>query len=122
VQDPELYLNQLGLTVPCVVSPERPAILDPQHRTLVGYETYFFSDAAAKARFDVAPEKYCGPLTDPVSLRHFKPNSDSPRLIHNDRLYIFATDSTRDVFARMPGMYQFPEHKMLPADSSADSP
>lgn len=101
------------------MSPERNAILDSAHRTFIGYESYFFSDLDAKARFDQSPEKYSGPLTDPVSLRHFNPKPESPRLIHNDRLYIFATDSTHDVFAVMPGMYQYPEHKMLPVDSTA---
>lgn len=119
MQDPELYIQQLGLNVPCVIAPERNAILDSAHRTLIGYETYFFSGLDAKSRFDESPETFCGPLTDPVSLRHFNPREESPRLIHNDRLYIFATDSTKEVFAMMPGMYQYPEHKMLPADSAA---
>ena len=122
MQDPELYLQQLGLNIPCVISPDRDAVLDPAHRTLIGYETYFFSDSAAKSRFDESPEEYCGPLTDPVSLRHFNPTPDSPRLVHNTRLYIFATDSSRGAFAMMPGVYQYPEHKMLPIDSAAESP
>lgn len=122
MQDPELYLQQLGLSVPCVISPERHAVLDTLHRTMIGYETYFFADLEAKAVFEHSPEKYCGPLTDPVSLRHFNPRPDSPRLFHHDRLYIFATDSTREFFAMMPGMYQYPEHKMLPSDSVASSP
>ncbi len=120
MQDPELYLQQLGLNIPCVISPERNAVLDPAHRTLIGYETYFFSDSAAKSRFDASPEDYSGPLTDPVSLRHFNPKPDSPRLIHNDRLYVFATDSTREAFAMMPGRYLYPEHRMLPVDSTAE--
>lgn len=119
MQDPELYIQQLGLTVPCVITPDRNAILDSAHRTLIGYESYFFSDLDAKSQFDKAPERFCGPLTDPVSLRHFNPKSESPRLVHNERLYLFATDSTKEVFAMMPGMYQYPEHKMLPADSAA---
>jgi YHS domain-containing protein len=121
VQDPKLYIQQLELTVPCVIAPERNAVLDSAHRTLIGYESYFFSDLDAKARFDREPEKFCGPLTDPVTLRHFNPNSESPRLIHNERLYIFATDSSRTAFVMMPGMYQFPEHKMLPADTIPES-
>jgi hypothetical protein len=74
-----------------------------------------------KSHFDRSPERYCGPLTDPVSLRHFNPKPESPRLVHNDRLYIFATDSTRYAFATMPGMFQYPEHKMLPADGTAET-
>jgi YHS domain-containing protein len=104
------------------MSSDRNAILDSAHRTLIGYETYFFADLDAKTRFDGSPEDYCGPLTDPVSLRHFNPKPGSPRLVHNDRLYVFATDSTRDAFTMMPGMYQYPEHKMLPVDSSTASP
>ena len=104
------------------MSPERNAVIDSAHRTLIGFETYFFADLDAKARFDQSPEAYCGPLTDPVSLRHFNPKPESPRLIHNDRLYDFAADSTKEVFAMMPGMYQYPEHKMLPVDSSASTP
>lgn len=110
------------MKVPCIISPEHDAVLDPGHRTLIGYETYFFSDDAAKGQFDAAPEKFCGPLTDPVSLRHFNPNPNSPRLIHNDRLYIFASDSTREMFTIVPGMYQYPEHKMLPVDSAQLEP
>lgn len=122
MQDPELYIQQLGLNVPCLISPERNAILDSAHRTFIGYESYFFSDLEAKSKFESSPEKFCGPLTDPVSLRHFNPKPESPRIVHNNRLYVFATDSTKEVFAMMPGMYQYPEHKMLPVDSSAAPP
>lgn len=122
MQDPELYIQQLGLNISCAMSSERNAVLDSVHRTSIGYETYFFADLDAKARFDQSPEEFCGPLTDPVSLRHFNPKPNSPRLIHDERLYIFATDSTKDVFAMMPGMYQYPEHKMLPEDSTAAKP
>ena len=122
MQDPELYIQQLGLSVPCAVSPDRDAILDSAHRTLIGYETYFFADLQAKSQFDQSPEKFSGPLTDPVSLRHFNPKSESPRLIHNERLYIFATDSTQEVFAMTPEMYEYPQLKMLPKDSTSASP
>ncbi len=72
MQDPELYIQQLGLTVPCMMSPGKNAILDSTHRTLIGYETYFFADFGAKSRFHQWPEEYCGPFDRPGLIAAFQ--------------------------------------------------
>jgi YHS domain-containing protein len=67
VQDPEIYLNELGLAFPCIVEPKRPARLDAAHRVLVNHEVYFFSSDETKERFLENPRKWCGLVTDPVT-------------------------------------------------------
>ena len=74
VQGPEFYLNQLGVTVKCVVDPSRDAILDEAHRVFVNWETYYMCDDAAVKTFTAAPWKYAGTVTDPVSRERFRPD------------------------------------------------
>lgn len=124
MQDPETFLNQLGVQVNCCVNPSRPAVLDSLHRVFVGYESFFFSDAAAREKFLSNIPRYCGRLTDPVTRERFVPTVQTPTARHNGRLYMFASEASHSLFAAMPEMYHLPNHKMLPkalenADSSA---
>ena len=89
-------------------------MVDNMHRTSIGYETFFLSDEDAKRRFDGNVTKYCGILTDPVTKHRFRPHRESPRTLHGDRRYFFASDSTREIFAMMPEMYADPAYMMLP--------
>lgn len=118
MQDPEVFLNDLGLTIPCVVDPSRTAVIDAALRTSIGFETFFFSDSAAMREFSTEISRYCGTLTDPVSLVRFHPDSDAPRSTLRERLYLFSSDSTKQVFDMMPDNYAWPQHHMIPDDST----
>ncbi len=121
MQDPELYLTKIGITLPGFFVADIPAELNPDHRSIVNFESYFFSDREAKARFDQNMIAYCGPLTDPVTLQRFRPHANSPRMVYNDRLYLFSSDSAKTVFATMPDMYWLPNLAMLPRADSTEA-
>lgn len=112
MQGPERYLNELGATIPCVVDPSRPAVLDSAHRAFVNYETYFFCDDAAMKAFVAEPYRYTGKVTDPVSRERFVPAATSPVRSFGSRLFYFSSGQTASAFdadqARygnlMPGM------------------
>lgn len=108
VQGPEIWLNQLGIEVPCVVDPARMATLDEAHRVFVNYETYYLADAAALASFGQAPWQYCGLLTDPVSGERFQPTAESPRHDHGNRQFYFASKGNFDTFVGDPAAYATP--------------
>ncbi|MCB1151462.1 hypothetical protein KDK88_07915 [bacterium] len=108
VQGPEIWLNQLGVSVPCVVKTDRPAMLDEAHRVFINYETYYLADAEALATFRAAPWRFTGKVTDPVSNVRFEPDGDSPRRTHKGRLFYFATAEHAETFAREPGAYATP--------------
>jgi hypothetical protein len=118
VQNPEVFLNQLGLNLACAMDPSRPAVLDSAHRAFIGFESYFFADRAAMEEFSADPLRYCGVLTDPVTLKRFRPRPESPTSIYHDRTYVFLSDSTRQIFDMMSDMYAHPNFKMLPKDST----
>jgi YHS domain-containing protein len=118
VQDPEIFLNDLGLSLSCAVESSRPAIIDASHRYAIGFETFFFSDSAAMQEFASDISRYCGTLTDPVSLERFRPSADSPRSTLRERIYLFASDSTKQIFDMMPDNYAWPQHHMIPLDSA----
>lgn len=112
MQDPEIFLTELGITLACYMDSTQSAVLDTEHRSSLNYETYFFASTTDKARFDQDPVRYCGWLTDPVTRTQFHPNTESPREMFRDRLFLFTSDSTRSVFAAMPETYGYPQHDM----------
>ena len=114
MQDPETYLKTIGVAVKCIVDTEQDAILDAEHRTCIGFETYFFSSELAKRAFDSDILRYCGILTDPVTKARFRPTADSPRTEYGQRLFLFASDSCKATFELMPDMYSYPNYSMLP--------
>ncbi len=118
MQDPEIFLNELGLKIPCAIDPARNAVIDAAHRYSIGFETFFFSDSAALQKFDADISQYCETLTDPVSLARFHPETDAPRSTLHERLYLFASDSTKQVFDMMPDNYAWPQYHMIPVDST----
>jgi YHS domain-containing protein len=121
VQDPTLYLNQLGVTANSLFDESLPAVIDSTHCILLNYETFLFADDDEKSRFKLDPTERCGALTDPVTLQRFLPIASSPHLDHNKRTYYFWSDSTRSQFAMMPDMYAAPHHKMRPKPGSDTS-
>ncbi len=78
MQGPEIWLKQLGISVACVVDPNQPAILDVACRVFVNYEAYYLSSAEATGKFNQAPWRYTGLVTDPVTHQRFQPTSKSP--------------------------------------------
>jgi hypothetical protein len=117
VQGPESFLTQLGIELPGYMDSARPAIMDANYRISIGYESFIFSDSANLKKFESNLTKYCGVLTDPVTLKRFKPKRKSPKFTHNQRLFIFASDSTRQVFEKMPDMYYLPNFEMRPRET-----
>ena len=119
MQDPEIYLGELGIPVNDLFDPSRPARVDVFHRSRVNYETYFFADAEGKARFDADPIAHAGVVTDPVSRQRFRPVPSSPRLLHDGRPYVFFSEESRAAFVASPDMYSEPNAKMLPGTEPA---
>jgi YHS domain-containing protein len=119
VQDPGFYLNQLGVSVPSLFDSATPAVLDSRFASFVDFEAFYFASAGEKQRFDRDIVKHCGIVTDPVSKERFRPTEQSPRMVYNDRTYLFASDSTHATFAMMPDMYWLPNYSMYPKSDSA---
>jgi YHS domain-containing protein len=108
VQGPEIWLNALGVTLPCAVDPQAQARLDVAHGAFVNWESYFVSGPAALAAFRQAPWEYCGVVTDPVSRARFRPTADSPRRDRGDRPFFFESEATLAAFGADPEKYEAP--------------
>jgi YHS domain-containing protein len=108
VQGPEIWLNQLGVEVPCVVAPEQMAVLDEAHRVFVNYETYYLSSLEAKQAFAHEPWRFTGLVTDPVSTVRFQPAPSSPTVSQAGRLFYFSSPETAKAFADDPVAYATP--------------
>jgi YHS domain-containing protein len=98
VQGPDKYLTELGISVKCVVDPSRTAVLNATHRAFVNYEAYYFCDQANMSKFDAAPYRYTGKVTDPVTRERFQPTADSPHRSYGGRLFYFASAETATTF------------------------
>ncbi len=105
MKGPEPYLKSLAIDVRDAIDPRRPAIVDSTRRVFIGHDLFYFADAASQARFDQDPLRWCKRLTDPVTLKRFKPTAASPHLRHMGRLYWFASDSTRMAFRAAPDSF-----------------
>ena len=112
MQDPEAYLESIGVELSCPVRRDRDAILSADLRKRIGHETYFFSSPQAMAEFDRRPLRYIDTLTDPVSLQRFTPTEHSPVEAHAGRDYYFARDETLIAFRSDPKMYAEPQLEM----------
>jgi hypothetical protein len=113
VQGPEFFLNQLEITVPCVVDPKLPARLDPEHRVFLNWETYYLSDDSALAAFRADPALFSGPVTNPVTRERFQPTARSIRLEHGGRIFLFPDDAAAATFASMPDSFVTPKVPMM---------
>ena len=114
VEDPERYLNELGVQVPDFFDSTRTAVLEYGTRSRVNYETFFFADPTEKARFDADPTRYVGLLVDPVNKIRFQPRAQSPRFDYNNRPFFFSSDSTRASFAATPDSFAVAKGRMMP--------
>jgi len=113
VQDPQIQLIDLGISVPDAIDPSRPAVLDAAHRSFVDYETYFFADEEDKRRFDADPTASCGVLTDPVTKQRFRPGSDSPRSEFKGRMYVFFDAANKATFEKAPEAFARPNYDSI---------
>ena len=113
MQGPDTYLRDLGISLACPVHPERPAVIDAEHRAFVNWEAYYFSDAQARAEFADAPLHFAGRLTDPVTHRRFVATDASPRRDYGERVYYFASDQTVARFDADPDAYATPMPGMV---------
>lgn len=113
MQDPQIQLLELGLTVPDLLDPGKSAVLDIAHRSFVNYETFFFADEADKRRFDADPTVSCGILTDPVTKERFRPGSASPRTTFGGRTYVFFTAASKAAFERNPEAVALPNYDAI---------
>jgi len=109
VQDPEVYLDSIGVTLACAVHRDRDARLDVDHRLRVGHDIYFFSSPEALAEFRERPLRYIDRLADPVSRQRFTPTRHSPVHIYEGRSYYFSNDQTRTAFLRDPAAFAEPQ-------------
>ncbi len=105
MQDPEVYLAEIGVTLACPVHRDRDAVLAPDHRLRIGHETFFFSDQEAREEFRRRPLRYIDTLTDPVTLKHFTPTDSSPQLEYQGRSYYFADETSMARFQADPDPY-----------------
>jgi YHS domain-containing protein len=108
VQDPEIWLNELGVTVACPVRTDRDAVLAADHRIFVNWETYYVSSAEALADFLESPHEFTGKLTDPVTRMRFEPGGRSPRQDHAGRIFYFGSRESAATFAARPDSFATP--------------
>jgi YHS domain-containing protein len=94
--------------VACVVDPARSAILDEACRVFVNYETYYLSSAEATGKFNQAPWRYTGLVTDPVTHQRFQPTDNSPVRKYEGRLFYFSSASSDQTFGGDPEAYATP--------------
>ena len=106
VQDPERYLKALQITPPSLFPKGKKPILDSSLRYRIGFEIYYFSSRAEMDRFKKDPLRYCGELTDPVTMARFRPTASSPHIVYADRSYYFASDSSLAQFLGNPEQHK----------------
>jgi YHS domain-containing protein len=109
VQGPEIWLNNLGIDVACVVDPSASAMLDEDHRVFVNYEAYYLSSSEALKAFGKEPWRYTGMVTDPVSKDRFQPGDKTVSSVTYGRLFYFSSNEHKKTFEALPNKYSTPE-------------
>lgn len=99
--------------MPSLFDDTRQARIDDAHRRFVNYETFYFADAAERARFEQDPAQWCGWITDPVANVRFVPDARSPHSDHGNRIFYFTSDSARAAFVAMPDSFARPRTTMM---------
>lgn len=114
MKDPEIYLKELGISVPGAIARGEPARLEPEYRSAVNREIYFFTSLEKKKRFEAHPELYCGVITDPVTGIRYRPEGKVRRFDYMGQPYIFSSDSTLAVFQAAPDSFAVTRGRMVP--------
>jgi YHS domain-containing protein len=112
VQDPEAYLERLGVTLIDPVHRDRDARLEASLRARVNHETWFFSDAGSRDEFLRRPLRYVGRVTDPIRGTRFAPDEATPVLEFHGRSYFFEDPSTLSAFRGDPERFAEPRRAM----------
>jgi len=104
--------------------PARPARLEAATRSRVNYEYFYFADAAGKKRFDAAPLRWCGTVTDPVSLQRFRPTEASAHTTVAGIPFYFESEETSLQFAAHPDSFAVMRAEMreMPHDMPESMP
>lgn len=110
-------MKELGIELRCYADPKQAAILDPAHRVMVNWETFYFASEEAAAEFGKKAWKSCGLLTDPVSRHRFRPTGKSPTTSHAGRTFYFENDTDLAAFMTYPDSLSAPNMAMLPKES-----
>ncbi len=105
MKGPEPYLQAQAIDVRDAIDPHRRAAVDSTRRVFIGHDLFYFASAASQARFEKNPLHWCQRLTDPVTLRRFRPTPRSPHLEYRSRPYWFASDSTFTAFKATPDSF-----------------
>lgn len=108
MKDPDPYLNDLGITLSGAVDPTQPALIDPDHRISVNWETYYVSSDANRERFLQSPWEYAGEVTDPVTHERFTLTAASPSRSVEGKQFYFSNEETAARFDEDPTMYAEP--------------
>ena len=91
-------MASLGITLPSALGSGAPALLEPEHRTVVNGHFFWVADETELARFRAAPHAYTGALLDPSTHEWFDPGPDSPRVDVAGEVLLFASAESRRVF------------------------
>lgn len=106
MQDPERYLRERRIVPPSVFPNGKRPLVDSSLRDKVNFEIYYFASAAEKNIFQKNILKYCGTVTDPITMQRFRPTASSPKTVYGGRTYYFSADSTRARFLANPMPHQ----------------
>ena len=106
MQDPERYLKERKVRPPSIFPKGKRPLIDSSLREKIGFEIYYFASAAEKAKFQKDPLRYCGVVTDPITMKRFRPTASSPKFLYGGRVYYFSADSTRARFVANPLLHQ----------------
>lgn len=101
-----------GVEVPCAVEGHRPARIEPSHRSDLNFEVFYFSDTQMKTKFDREPQRFCGALTDPVTLQRFHPSRKSPTSMAGGKTFYFVSQENKSMFDAKPDSFSVPHFRM----------
>ena len=98
MQGPEALLAKLSTSLPGAVVPDQPALLERKTRTVVNGHFFWVSSAEQLAVFRAAPQRYTGPLLDPLTHEWFAPSADPPRRDTPEGILLFSSPATARAF------------------------
>ena len=101
-EDPEHFLEGLGLQLASAVDPKLPAVLEPRYRMSVNGQLYWVASDDGLKRLRETPFAYTGRLRDPVTREWFEPDATSPRRDAGSEVLYFASEDTAAEFDGSP--------------------
>ena len=98
MQGPEPFLSKQNISLAGIVVPEQPALLSPATRTIVNGHFFWVSSPEKLMEFRANPQRYTGPILDPVTHEWFVPSDDSPRRDTAEGILLFSSADTASEF------------------------